>query len=227
MSVPSVQSSNFLSQFPCSVTTGVSDSLWPNRLQQARPSLSITISWSLPFNTLRKRKSEITQPCPTLCDPMDCRSPGSSVHGISQARRLEWVAISFSSRFSQPRDRTPVSRIAGRRFNLSAKSPYPSIIFPYTIYQLLTSHTFICLFIFFFHLNTNSVNSKDFSYKSFSYSQDNAAQICTWPSPGSSNIFYKKVLMHIKNYNNFPGLHSHEFLLRWEIIFISSVLFNP
>ena len=36
-------------------------------------------------------------------------------------------------------------------------------------------------------------NSKDFSYKSFSYSQDNAAQIHTWPNPGSSNIFYKKV----------------------------------
>ena len=34
--------------------------------------------------------------CPTLCDPMDCSPPGSSVHGISQAGTLEWVAISFS-----------------------------------------------------------------------------------------------------------------------------------
>ena len=34
--------------------------------------------------------------CPTLCNPTDCSSPGSSVHGISQARILEWVAISFS-----------------------------------------------------------------------------------------------------------------------------------
>ena len=34
--------------------------------------------------------------CPTLCDPMDCSLPGSSVHGISQARILEWVALSFS-----------------------------------------------------------------------------------------------------------------------------------
>ena len=34
--------------------------------------------------------------CPTLCDPMDCILPGSSVHGIPQARILEWVAISFS-----------------------------------------------------------------------------------------------------------------------------------
>ena len=39
---------------------------------------------------------EIAQLCPILCDPMDCSLPGSSVHGISQARILEWVAISFS-----------------------------------------------------------------------------------------------------------------------------------
>ena len=39
----------------------------------------------------------VAQSCPTLCDPMDCSPPGSSVHGILQARILEWVAISFSS----------------------------------------------------------------------------------------------------------------------------------
>ena len=41
-------------------------------------------------------ESEVAQSCPTLCDPMDCSLPGSSVHGIFQARVLEWVAISFS-----------------------------------------------------------------------------------------------------------------------------------
>ena len=41
-------------------------------------------------------ESEVTQSCLTLCDPMDCSLPGSSVHGIFQARILEWVAISFS-----------------------------------------------------------------------------------------------------------------------------------
>ena len=51
---------------------------------------------------------------------MDCSLPGSSVHGILQARILEWVAISFSSESSQPRDRTQVSHIAGRLFNLWA-----------------------------------------------------------------------------------------------------------
>ena len=60
--------------------------------------------------------SEVAQSCPTLCYPMDCSPPGSSVHGILQARILEWVAISFSRGSSQPGDRTQVSRIAGRRF---------------------------------------------------------------------------------------------------------------
>ena len=43
-----------------------------------------------------KSESEIAQLCPTLCDPMDCSPPGSSVHGIFQARVLEWGAIAFS-----------------------------------------------------------------------------------------------------------------------------------
>ena len=52
--------------------------------------------------------------------PMDCSPPGSSIHGIHQARILEWVAISFSRGSSQPRDWTQVSHIAGRCFNLWA-----------------------------------------------------------------------------------------------------------
>ena len=43
-----------------------------------------------------KSESEVTHLCPILCDPMDCSLPGSSVHGIFQARALEWVAIAFS-----------------------------------------------------------------------------------------------------------------------------------
>ena len=41
-------------------------------------------------------ESEVVQSCPTLCDPVDCSPPGFSIHGILQARILEWVAISFS-----------------------------------------------------------------------------------------------------------------------------------
>ena len=55
-----------------------------------------------------------------LCDPVDCSQPGSSVHGILQARILERVAISFSRGSSRSRDQTQVSHIARRRFNLWA-----------------------------------------------------------------------------------------------------------
>ena len=54
---------------------------------------------------------KLSQSCPTLCDPMDC-----IVHGILQARILEWVAFPFSRGSSQPRDRTQVSHIAGGFF---------------------------------------------------------------------------------------------------------------
>ena len=64
--------------------------------------------------------SEVAQSYPTLCHPMDSSQPSSSVHGIFQARILEWVAISFSRRSCQPRDRTRVSRIVGRRFTVWA-----------------------------------------------------------------------------------------------------------
>ena len=65
--------------------------------------------------------------CLTLCDPVDCGLPGSSVHRILQARTLEWVAISFSRGSSRPMDRTRVSRIAGRCFNLWATREAPTV----------------------------------------------------------------------------------------------------
>ena len=58
----------------------------------------------------------VAQLCPTLCDPMDCNPPGSSVHGILQARILEWVAYSFSRGPSGLRNETGVSCIAGGFF---------------------------------------------------------------------------------------------------------------
>ena len=60
---------------------------------------------------------------------MDYSLPGSSIHGILQARILEWVAISFSRGSSQPRDQTQVSGIGGGRFNLWAtrEAPLPKI----------------------------------------------------------------------------------------------------
>ena len=58
----------------------------------------------------------IAQSCPTLCDSMDCSPPGFSVHGILQARILEWVAMPSSRESSWPKDRTEVSCIAGGFF---------------------------------------------------------------------------------------------------------------
>ena len=106
--------------FSCSA---LSESLWPQGLQHARlpetskgkacPALCLLqsalhhtpVPWRPPV------KIKVVQSRPTLCDPMDY-----TVHGILQARILEWVAFPFSRGFSQPRDRTQVSCIAGRFF---------------------------------------------------------------------------------------------------------------
>ena len=72
---------------------------------QAPPSLGFSRQehWSgLPFpSPMCESESEVAQSCPTLSNPMDCSLPGSSIHGIFQARVLEWGAIAFSD--EQPR----------------------------------------------------------------------------------------------------------------------------
>ena len=67
-----------------------------------------------------KVKVLVAQTCPTLCNPMDCSPPDSSVHGILQARILEWVANPSSRGTSWPRDQTQVSCIARRFFTIWA-----------------------------------------------------------------------------------------------------------
>ena len=69
----------------------------------------------------------------TLCNPMDCSSPGSSVHGIFQSRILEWVAISFSRGSSQHQDHTASPALAGGLFTgeLPGKSTC-SFLYPRT-----------------------------------------------------------------------------------------------
>ena len=81
----------------------MSDPVWPHRRQPTR----LPRPWDSPGKNTgmgchfllqcRKVESEVAQLCPTLSDPMDCSPPGSSVHGIFQARVLEWVAIAFSN----------------------------------------------------------------------------------------------------------------------------------
>ena len=65
----------------------------------------------------------VTECCLTLCDPVDCSPPGSAVHGILQARILQWVAIPSSRGSSPPRDQTWVSCIAGRFYFLPSEPP--------------------------------------------------------------------------------------------------------
>ena len=71
----------------------------------------------------------VAQSCPALCDLIYCSPPGSSVHGILQARVLEWAAIPFSRGSSQPRDWTQVSCIAGGFFTLWATREAHNYIF--------------------------------------------------------------------------------------------------
>ena len=79
----------------------------------------IMYTWS---NVIKQRWGEVlvTQSCLTLCKPMDCSPPGSSIYGILQARILEWVAIPFSRGSSWTRDQTWVSCTAGRFFTIWA-----------------------------------------------------------------------------------------------------------
>ena len=74
-------------------------------------------------------RAKLLQSCATLCDPIDCSPPGSSIHGILQAGILEWAAMASSRGSSQPRDRIHifcVSCIAGRFFISQATKGSPS-----------------------------------------------------------------------------------------------------
>ena len=83
----------------------MSNSVWPHRQQPTRlhcpwdsPGENTGVGCHFLLQCMKvKRESEVAQSCPTRSDPMDCSLPGSSVHGIFQARILEWVAIAFSS----------------------------------------------------------------------------------------------------------------------------------
>ena len=82
----------------------ISDSVWPHRWQPTRlprlwdsPGKNTGVGCHFLLQCMKgKSESEVTQSCPTLHDPMDCSLPGSSIHGIFQARVLEWSAIAFS-----------------------------------------------------------------------------------------------------------------------------------
>ena len=74
--------------------------------------------------------------CPTLCNPVDCSPPESSVHGISQAGILEWVAVSFSRRALWPRDQTHASCVASIFF--TTEPPRLSICYCISPFNFIT-----------------------------------------------------------------------------------------
>ena len=80
--------------------------------------ISKTEDYKIHICVFSTTQNKLAQSCPTLCDPMDCSLSGTSVHGIFQARVLEWIAIALSRGSSRPRDRTWVSCIADRRFTV-------------------------------------------------------------------------------------------------------------
>ena len=86
-----------------------------------RPILCHWTSWEIGPTAM---KVLFTQSCPTLCDPMDCSPPDSSVYGILQAGILKWITIPFSRGSSPPRDQTQASCTAGRFFTIWATSEY-------------------------------------------------------------------------------------------------------
>ena len=81
---------------------------------------SHTTSFNSPNNPIRKKESVAIRLCLTLCNPVNCSPPGSSVHRILQGRILEEVTISFSRGSSWPRGQTRTSRIVGRFFTIWA-----------------------------------------------------------------------------------------------------------
>ena len=107
----------------------MSDSVQPHRQQPTR-LLSLGFSrqehWSgLPFpSPMHESESEVAQSCLTLSNPMDCSLPGSSVHGIFQARVLEWGAIAFSESIYT----MPLRRLAGHSAGCSRLHLHPGLV---------------------------------------------------------------------------------------------------
>ena len=114
----------------------MSDSVRPHRWQPTRlrrpwdsPGKNAGVGCHFLLQCMKvKRESEVAQSCPTLRDPMDCSLPGSSIHGICQARVLEWGAIAFSDGFA--------NQVLTQNSTLSwaqPLAPVPNSVFPLSV----------------------------------------------------------------------------------------------
>ena len=128
----------------------MSDSVWPHR----RPPTRLPRPWGSPGKNTGvgchfllqcmkvKSEREVTQSCPTLSDPMDCSPPGSSAHGIFQARVLEWGAIAFSE-FNYKQCLILMGVIRGGNFRF----PSLKILFIYIGGMFIYIYIYIYIFI--------------------------------------------------------------------------------
>ena len=114
-------------------------------LCQENWGIELRAGWAPPSITCMLRKVKVkglvAPLCPTLCDPMDCSPPGSAVHGILQAKILEWVAIPFCRGSSWPMDLIHVSFI-GFRASIS--------FMPFSCHLWLYAYVIWILSFFFF-----------------------------------------------------------------------------
>ena len=126
----------------CQVASVVSVSLRPHRRQPTR----LSCPWDSPGKNTGvgcyfllqcmkvKSESEVAQSCPTLSNPMDCSPPGSSVHGILQARVLEWVAIAFSGTLLQTFLKNDQSQLQTRELVWGLSNVYKATVPSYSAF---------------------------------------------------------------------------------------------
>ena len=172
----------------CSTFTASSLMIWKSSTGIPSPPLALFMSeWV----------SEVAQSCPTLCNPMDCSLPSSSVHGVFQAIVLEWIAISLSSGSSQPRDRTRVSGIVDRRFTVWATREALFIVMLSKAHLTMHSRMSGCRWMI-----TPSWLSGSWRY--FLYSSFYSGVIFHWDFPGGSDG--KASVYNAGDSSSIPGL---------------------
>ena len=142
----------------------------------------------------------VTESCPTLRDPMDCSPPGSSVHGILQARRLEWVVVSFTRDLPDPGIEPRSPALADRFFTIWAT---------WEVLSFVLSHfrsLFICTFFFPpLQASVSQRETMDWPYQS-QLTGGGLRFLCSTPdlkneSPAQEFAFIKEAqapLMHMK-----------------------------
>ena len=156
------------------------------------------------FSTVLKRTIVCVPPCPTLCDPTDCSPPGPSVHGISQARMLEWVAIPFYRGSSWPRDWTHIYCISGNFFTTEPPRKLRTVIWsssstlgirPVKMNSLIWKGT--CTPMFISALFTIAEIQKQCKYLSVHECLKKMWHVCVYTPPPPQEI----LLSHKKEWN--------------------------